>query len=203
MSLLSIHHKVEQGTEEWYRLRMGRFTASNISALLATKGDKGRQNEIKRVAFELLYDVRPDGFESPWMGRGKDLEVEARDAYQATTFTVVDTCGFFTYGDSMGASPDGLIGDDGTVEIKCVKYNTFIDYVIADRVPPEYVPQIQTQLLCTDRQWCDFIAYHPGVPLFIKRIERDEEMIQSIIVAVDVAMASAQELITKIKNKCQ
>jgi putative phage-type endonuclease len=200
MSLPSIHHRVDQGTEEWFQLRMGRFTASSIDKLLGGPKNKGYQDEIKRVAFEMLYGVRPDGFESSWMTRGKDLEADARDAYQATTFTVVDTCGFFTYGDSIGASPDGLIGDDGTVEIKCVKYNTFIDYVIADRVPPEYVPQIQTQLLCTDRQWCDFIAYHPGVPLFIKRIERDEELIQNIIVAVDVAMASAKELVTKIKK---
>ena len=200
MSLLSIHHKVEQGTYEWFELRKKRFTASSIDSLLGKTTNKGYQDEIKRVAFEMLYGVRPDSFESSWMTRGKELEAEARDAYQATTFTVVETCGFFTYGDNIGASPDGLIGDDGTVEIKCVKYNTFIDYVIADRVPPEYVPQIQTQLLCTDRQWCDFIAYHPGVPLFIKRIERDEEFIQNIIVAVDVAMASAKELITKINK---
>lgn len=200
MSFLSTHHNVEQSSEEWFGLRMRRFTASSVDSILGKPSNKGYQDEIKRVAFETLYGVRPDGFESSWMTRGKELEAEARDMYQASRFTVVETAGFFTYGDSMGASPDGLVGDDGTVEIKCVKYNTFIDYMLADRVPPEYIPQIQMQLLCTDRQWCDFVAYHPGVPLFIKRAERDEVMIQNIIVAVDVAMASAKELITKIKK---
>ena len=195
-----VHHKVDQGTEEWYRLRMCRFTASSVDNQLGKASNKGYQDEIKRVAFETLYGVRPDSFEGSWMTRGKEIEADARNMYQASNFTVVETAGFFTYGDYMGASPDGLVGEDGIIEIKCVKFNTFIDYVLADRVPPEYVPQIQMQLLCTDRQWCDFVAYHPGVPLFIRRAERDEAMIQNIIVAVDVAMASAKELITKLKS---
>ena len=201
MNLKSTHHKIEQNTEEWLQMRMGRFTASSISNLLMKPNLKGYQDEIKRVAFERLYNVRPDNFESQWMTRGKELEEEARNEYQAGTFTVISPAGFFTFGEWMGASPDGLIGGDGLAEIKCVKYNTFIDYMVGGGVPSAYIPQIQCQLLCTDRQWCDFIAYHPGVPQFVIRIERDEEIIQEIIIAVDKAVAEVNSLINKIQKK--
>lgn len=201
MNSKSIHHRVEQATEEWYNLRMGRFTASSIDNLLMKPSTKGYQDEIKRAAFERLYGVRPDSFEGQWMTRGKELEEDARRTYQATTFTPVVSAGFFTLGDWMGASPDGLIGDAGTAEIKCVKYNTYIDYVLGGEVPNTYIPQIQMQLLCTDRQWCDFVAYHPGAPLFIKRIARDEVMIQNIIIAVDVAATTVNQLTKKLREK--
>ena len=148
MSYESIYHKVEQNTDEWLNMRLGRFTASTIKNLLMKVTTKGYQDEIKRVAFEIVTGTQAETFSNEWMQRGHDLEDEARNMYQAETFNVVEEGGFFTYGDYMGASPDGLIGKDGLVEIKCPKYNTMIDYLMDGKVPNLYYTQIQTQLLC-------------------------------------------------------
>ena len=194
------HLKIEQGSEEWLSLRAGRFTSSNIKELLMDPNTKGYQDAIKRVAFEIITGNRvDDGFKSEWMTRGNELEAEARMNYEATTFNVVTPGGFFLYGDHQGSSPDGLISEDALLEIKCPKYNTMVDYLIDKEVPKIYIPQIQHQLSCTGRDWCDFMAYHPGIRPLIIRVERDEVMIENINMAVEAAIVRVNDLITKIQ----
>lgn len=198
MNLESIYHKVEQGSPEWFDLRLGRFTASTVKNLLMAHSTAGYQNEIKRAAFEIVTGLRAESFESEWMTRGKEMEQEAREIYQATTFNVVQESGFFTYGDHMGASPDGLIGDDGILEVKCPKYNTMIDYLISGTIPSIYESQIQAQLICTGREWCDFVAYHPGMRTLIVRVGIDVDLRKRILTAVDGAIDKLNEIIKQI-----
>jgi len=188
-----------QRTDEWYLARMGRFTASTVKNILMAPSTKGYQDEIKRVAFERLTNTSPDSFESEWMTRGKELEQEAINHYQATTFSIVEPCGFFPFGEWMGASPDGLVGDDGLVEVKCPKYNTMIDYLLDGKVPKDYYTQMQMQMLCTDRKWCDFVAYHPGLRLLIIRVERDQEFIDNMTEQVNAATTKVIEILNKLK----
>ena len=188
-----------QRTDEWYLARKGRFTASSIKNLLMAPSTKGYQDEVKRVVFERFTGLNIESFESEWMTRGKELEAEAINMYQATTFNVVEPCGFFPSGEWMGASPDGLIGDDGLLEVKCPKWNTMIDYILEKKVPKDYYIQIQTQMICTGRTWCDFVAYHPGMELLIIRVEADEAMQKSLIDAVDVAVEKVIQTLNKLK----
>lgn len=198
MNSESIYHKVEQGTEEWFNLRLGRFTASTIKNLLMAPTTKGYQDEIKRIAFEIVTGTKAEDYQNEWMRRGSEMEAEARMHYEATTFNPVSDGGFFTYGDYMGASPDGLIGDDGLLEIKCPKYNTIIDYLIDGKLPKQYEAQVQAQLLCAGRDWCDFVAYHPGIKMLILRVEADMTIQENIIIAVENAVEKVNEIIKKI-----
>lgn len=118
-----------------------------------------------------------DGFSNFWMERGHELEPDARAWYEFVTGRTVRTCGLILTDDQqVGASVDGLVEDDGEVEIKCLKRTNHMAIVLANEVPEEHIPQIQGQLYVTGRAWCDFIAYHPlaPVPGFVKRVERDE-----------------------------
>lgn len=160
---------------------------------------KGYQDEIKRVAFERITNTSPDRFYGMWMERGHAVEPEARMMYEAETFNVVKDGGFFALGDYLGASPDGLVGDDGLLEIKCPKFNTMIDYLIDKEVPREYYVQIQTQLLCSGKQWCDFMAYHPSMRTLIKKVYPDNQMFGTIIQVVEEAIPLVEQLIEKIK----
>jgi len=195
------HHQVEQGTEAWLQLRAGRFTASQIKNILMAQTTKGYQDEIKRVAFELYARQRvEDVFQSSYMKRGKELEPEARRIYEATTFNIVKEAGFFAFGEYLGASPDGLIGDSGLIEIKCPKYNTIIDCLIEKKVPRDYDIQMQTQMLCTDRVWCDFVVYYPGLEPSIIRVEKCEVLQHKILIAAEKAFEDAKDIIKIIKK---
>ena len=165
-----------------------------------TPSTAGYQNEVKRVAFERFTGLNIESFESEWMTRGKELEAEAINMYQATTFNVVESCGFFPFGEWMGASPDGLIGEDGLLEVKCPKWNTMIDYLIDKKVPKDYNIQIQTQMICTGRTWCDFVAYHPGMELLIVRVEPDLELQKQLTDAVDEAVKKVILTLNKLKQ---
>ena len=201
MNYASTHHNIPQNSQEWLDMRLGRFTASSVKNLLMKPTTKGYQDEIKRVAFEKLTGMQAETFSNEWMERGHALEDEARNTYQVETFTVVDDGGFFTFGDTMGASPDGLIDDQGLVEIKCPKYTTIIDYLMKEEVPNIYYPQIQMQLLCSGRKWCDFVAYHPGLKLMIKRVEFYKEYCDDLIKVVEEAMKQVNEIIKIIDNE--
>ena len=194
------HHPIQQNNEQWYNLRAGRFTASSIKNLLMKESTKGYQDEIKRVAVERTTGIPVEGgFQSFFMARGKTLEEYARRYYEAETFQVVSEGGFWTYGLDMGASPDGLVGDKGLIEIKCVKYNTMVDYLLGGKVPTDYYKQIQHQLLVTDREWCDFVGYYPGLRLMIKRVYPDHEMQGDILEAVKEAIVKVNEIIPQIR----
>jgi putative phage-type endonuclease len=186
--------EIEQGTDKWHALRLGVITASTIGVLTTSTG-KPANNDTSRTAIYKLLAERITGeseasFYNDDMMRGHMLEPGARDLYAKHTGHEVRECGFVTRrtnGILLGYSPDGLIGDDGIIEIKAPRPKKHLAAMLDDQIPPEYIPQVQTGLAVTGRQWCDFISYAPGLPLFIKRVERDEITIAQLILAAQAA----------------
>ena len=133
------------------------------------------------------------------MQRGTELEPEARAWYEFEKNVEVIKAGFFEYNDWIGASPDGLVGEDGLLEIKCPKYSTMMDYLIKKELPKTYYYQVHGQLLVTDRQWCDFLAYHPSLPKFVLRVERDKKIDDEILDKLFEAIKKAETIINKLK----
>ena len=187
------HWDIEQGTPEWHDLRRGLITASAIDCLL-TAGGKPASNETSRKTLYKLLGERltgeSDGSASTFdMQRGHLLEPYARDIY-AQRFGPVVECGFIvaTLGNvQVGYSPDGLVGDDGLIEIKSPRPKTHLLSLLSDTVPSEYISQCQTGLAVSGRRWCDFISYAPGLPLFVKRVARDDDRIAQLIAAAQAA----------------
>jgi putative phage-type endonuclease len=185
---------IEQGSDEWHALRRGVITASTIS-LLITSTVKPANNATSRTAIYKLLAERITGesessFYNDDMMRGHMLEPGARDLYAKHTSREVRECGFVTRrtnGIQLGYSPDGLVGDDGIIEIKAPLPKKHLASMLSDSVPSEYVSQVQTGLAVTGRQWCDFISYAPGLPLFIKRVPRDEITIAQLVLAAQAA----------------
>ena len=193
-----IFHNISQNTDEWLELRRGKFTASIFNDLFMKETTATYQNALYKVAYERMTNDVPESYTNYDMQRGHDLQPEAQAMYELETFNKVHNGGFFTHSDFVGASPDGLIGEDGLIEIKCPKYNTMIGYLLNKKVPIEYMRQIQGQLLVTERKWCDFVAYHPKLRPLIIRVERDEEMISEIKEKLNEAIVKAKSIIIKL-----
>ena len=186
---ITYHPHVEQGSDEWLQLRCGLLTASEMKLIL-TPTLKAANNDKTRVhAYELAYQritnhVEPQ-YISDAMLRGQEDEIYARQAY-ADHYAPVTETGFVTndkWGFTIGYSPDGLVGDDGLIECKsrCGKYQ--VQTIASDAVPDDYVLQLQTALLVTERKWIDFVSYCGGLPVFVKRVEPDEQVQEAIIAA--------------------
>jgi putative phage-type endonuclease len=194
-----IFHNVEQNSLEWLELRKGKFTASTFKDLFMKETTQGYQDAIYKVAFERLTGESPESFTNDWMQRGSELESEAREWYELETYNKVHNGGFFELSEYIGASPDGLIGIDGLIEIKCPKFSTQIDYLLKKEIPKNYYYQIHGQLLVTDRKWCDFVAYHPKFKNLIIRIERDKKVDEQILFQLQKAIKEVEQIISKLK----
>lgn len=182
-----------QGSEEWKAARAGRVTASRIADVIAkTKTGWGasRTNYAAQLIAERLTGTTAEGFTNAAMQHGTATEPEARDAYAFMHDAEVTEVGFVPHPhiEMAGASPDGLVDADGLVEIKCPNTATHIDTLLGATVPAKYVAQMQWQMACTGRLWCDFASYDPRMPdrmrLFVKRLHRDEAMIRELEAAV-------------------
>jgi hypothetical protein len=196
-----IIHEIKQGGDDWKALRCGKFTASNFDKLFMGKSTKGYQDAINTVVYERLTGDVPESFESNDMKRGTELEPEARLRYELETFNKVETVGFVEMDEWVGCSPDGLIGEDGSLEIKCPKYNTFIHYAMDHRKAyEEYEAQVQGQLFVTGRKWVDLFIYHPKLEPLIDRVDRDEKFINGIRVELEIAIMKAKERIKHIRG---
>lgn len=198
----------EQGTPEWHAARAGRVTASRVADVV-TRTKSGWGASRKNYAAELVCEkltktVAEMGFTSAAMQRGTEKEPEARDAYRFLLGAQIETVGFVIHPriDDAGASPDGLVGDDGLVEIKCPNSATHIETLLADRVPPKYITQMQWQMACTDRAWCDFVSYDDRLPgdmaFWCHRVERDDALISEledhVATFLDEVAATVREL---------
>lgn len=201
------HHHIEQGSEEWHALRRGMITASAVSRLITGTG-KPANNDTSLAQLLQLLGERITGESDPSfycddMARGHLLEPLARDIY-AEHRAPVQECGFviaYFDGTVIGYSPDGLVGDDGLIEIKSPRPKNHLRSLLNDEVPAEYVPQVQTGLAVTGRAWCDYISYAPGLPLFVRRCERDEVAIAQLITAAQAAEAELQRLMELYTTK--
>lgn len=186
-------NNVEQGSPEWLALRCGKVTASRVADVIArTKTGWGasRANYMAELICERLTGQPAPMFVNDAMRWGTEKEPEARAAYEFRFNCDVAQIGFVPHPaiEMSGASPDGLVGDDGLVEIKAPNTATHLDTLLNQSVPSKYITQMLWQMACTGRQWCDFVSYDPRLPphmqMFVKRVERDDKAISEMEQAV-------------------
>lgn len=199
--------EVEQNTDEWFKLRSGKFTGSAISSLFMKDTTKGYKDAIKRIALERIIGNVPEdhGISSQYMTRGHELEGDAIEKYCDETYSDVIDGAFYQLGDFVGASPDSVITSKGDkhqgLEIKCPAFNTMITYSLDnDELYKAYKIQVQSQIYVCGFDWVDLVAYHPDFKLVIIRVERDEEYIESIKQKIDVAEIKVQEMIKLLEG---
>ena len=182
-------NEIIQGSPEWFSVRLGRVTASRVADVVAkTKTGWGasRANYMAELIAERLTGEVAPSFSSAAMQWGTEMEPMARAAYEFRTDATVETIGFVSHPSILmsGASPDGLVGSDGLVEIKCPNTATHIDTLMGDTIDGKYQTQMQWQMACTGRQWCDFVSFDPRMPesmrLFIQRVKRDDARIAEL-----------------------
>lgn len=173
-------YNFEQRTEDWYNIRKGKMTASNAETIIAN--GKGLETYIYNLMAEYYSSAEKENYINADMQRGIDLEPEARLEFEFYTDLDVQEVGFIEYNEFIGVSPDGLIGDDGLIEIKCPNDSIYFKLLLNDNIKPEYIAQMQMQMYITDRQYCYFVSYNPNFEksLYIKKINRDEEMIEKL-----------------------
>ena len=194
----------EQGSVDWHTARCGVITASCFSDIL-TKGrggepSKTRQTYMFKLAGERIRGVATDSFSNSYIERGHEYEDEARQLYELQTGYEVAACGFIKseYG---GYSPDGIVGDDGIIEIKTKSAHLQIEILLAGKVPAIHTAQIQGGLLVSGRNWCDFISYCPGLPIFIERVLPDAEYIKNLKLELAIFENELQEITQEILSK--
>jgi len=199
-----------QGSDEWFQLRCGKVTASRIGDLMAkTKSGWGasRKNyEAEKIA-EILTGQPAASFSSAAMQWGTDHEPEARTLYEFMHDVDVMEIGFIAHPtiEGAGASPDGLVGADGMLEIKCPNTATHIDTLLNKKVPQKYIYQMQFQMACCERKWCDYMSYDPRMPekldTFLTRIERDDALIKEIEDSVIEFVDAMNEKIKRLEEE--
>lgn len=201
---------IEQGTQEWLQQRAGKVTASRIADLMAkTKSGCGasRANYAAQLVAERLTGTVAPSFANAAMIHGTETEPEARRAYEFFVDRDVVQVGFVDHPSILmaGASPDGLVGTDGLLELKCPNTATHIDTLLSKTIPDKYVKQMMFQMACTDRQWCDFASYDPRMPermrLFVKRLDRDEGMVSDIQDAVIGFLDEIEITLSALRNQ--
>lgn len=180
---------MEQRSTEWFTARLGKVTASRVADVIAktkTGYSTSRENYMAQLVCERMTGTQGESFSSVAMQWGTDQEPLARAAYEAAKDVLVDEVGFIVHPTiiNAGASPDGLVGDDGLIEIKCPNTATHIDTLLSKKVPSKYIAQMQWQMACTGRKWCDFVSFDPRMPdglqLFIQREDFHEEYVKML-----------------------
>lgn len=177
---------IEQGTDEWKQLRLGKVTASRIAdvnAKIKSGWGASRANYMAELLVERLTGIPAECYINDAMRWGTEQEPLARSSYEFLQDCVVDPAGFVEHPTipMSGASPDGYVGEDGLVEIKCPNTATHIETLLTSAIPGKYETQMLWQMACTGRAWCDFVSFDPRMPeqmrLFVKRFERDDTRI--------------------------
>lgn len=180
---------MEQKSPEWFAARLGRVTASRVADVVAktkTGDSASRGDYMAQLVIERLTNKQEQFYSNVFRDWGNLQEPFARAAYEAATNVLVDEVGMITHPriEMSGASPDGLVGDDGLVEIKCPKTATHIETLLSKTVPGKYNIQMQWQMACTDRSWCDFVSFDPRMPeglqMFLKCVPRDDALIKTL-----------------------
>jgi putative phage-type endonuclease len=180
---------MEQRTPEWFKARAGKVTASRIADVMAktkTGYSTSRQNYLAQLVAERLTGAPQDSYSNAAMQWGTETEPLARAVFENAKGLFVDETGFHDHPiiEWAGASPDGLIGDKGLIEIKCPNTSTHIEYLLSKKVPNKYILQMQWQMDCTGRDFCEFMSFDPRMPdkhqSLIIRVERDETLLDEI-----------------------
>jgi putative phage-type endonuclease len=206
--------EIIQRSDAWHEIRLGKATASRIADIIAkTKSgySASRDNYMAQLICERLTGQQGESFTNAAMTWGTETEPLARSAFEAYADVMVEEVGFVPHPRirDSGASPDGLVGAEGMLEIKCPNTATHIDTLLTQTVPGKYITQMQWQMACCERQWCEFVSFDPRLPqdlqLFVKRVEFNqtyvamlEEEIISFLEELEIKVAKLTNL--KVKN---
>ena len=194
-----------QGSPEWLSLRAGIPTASCFDSIVTSKGEpsKSAKKYLYQLAGERLLGAPVIGYQNDNMIRGQELEAEARQAYELIMGVEVKQAGFCFSDDRRlyGCSPDGLIGDDGGLEIKCPTLSVAVEYLDKGRLPTAYVQQVQGTLFVTGRVYWDFMSYYPGLPPLIVRVERDEPLLSALAIELEAFCGELDEMVARMLEK--
>lgn len=202
--------EILQGSDAWKMLRLGKITASKIADVLSKgKGyaeSAGVKNYRAALVCERLTGQTEESYVNGAMQRGTELEPLARECYEFLKGVTVEQIAFIDHPTipMSGASPDGLIGDDGLMEIKCPNSATHIEYLLGGRPPAQYIPQMMWQMACTGRLYVDFVSYDPRLPedlqLFVSRLGRDDVLIASMESSVIEFNDSVDKMISELQK---
>jgi putative phage-type endonuclease len=202
-------NEVEQRSPEWFASRLGKVTASRVADVIAkTKSgySASRDNYMAQLICERLTGQQGESFTNAAMTWGAETEPLARSAFEAYADVMVEEVGFVPHPtiEMSGASPDGLVGLFGMLEIKCPNTATHIDTMLTQTVPGKYITQMQWQMRCCERQWCEFVSFDPRLPqdlqLFVKRVEFDPEYVAMLEKEVVQFLAELDDKVNKLTN---
>jgi len=201
---------MEQQTNEWFTARLGKVTASRVADVIAktkTGYSTSRDNYMAQLICERLTGQKGESFTNAAMEHGTLTEPLARSAYENARSLLVKEVGFINHPriEMSGASPDGLVADDGLVEIKCPNTATHIDTLLSGKVPTKYITQMQWQMLCCQRKWCDFVSFDNRLPehlqLFVQEVEFDPEYAAMLEKEVVLFLTELDNKVAKLKEK--
>ena len=197
---------MEQRTEEWFAARCGKVTASRVADIIAktkTGASASRENYLAQLVCERLTGKPAESYSNAAMSWGTEQEEFARAAYEARMDILVTEVGFVDHPWIVmsGASPDGL-ASEGMVEIKCPNTATMIETLLSQKVPGKYITQMQFQMACTGRKWCDYVSFDPRMPakaqMFVRRVDRDDEYIAEIEAEIVKFLAEVESQVQKL-----
>lgn len=202
---------MEQRSEEWFKARLGKVTASKIADVMAQgrggKPSATRANYAADLVVERLTGVPKEGFTNAAMQWGAETEPQARASFTLETGLTVDEVGFCPHPtiQMAGASPDGLIGEKGLIEIKCPNSATHIATLTGAPIDDKYMKQMQFQMACTGREWCDFVSFDPRLPdemrLHVRRVSADKDVIAEIEAAVTAFLAEVEATVADLTSR--
>lgn len=201
---MQIISDIEQGSEEWLALRFGWITASKFKDVIAGGQGKTRMAYMRQLAAETITGERIDSYSNEYMEWGTETEPQARAMYELENAVNVDQISFIKH-DSIraGCSPDGLIGNDGLIEIKCPKTTTQIETFLSGKMPPSHKAQVQGQLWISEREWTDFVSFDPRIngssSYFCVRVYRDEAYIKTLEEGVKAFENELKEMVGMLK----
>jgi putative phage-type endonuclease len=192
-----IYHDVQQNTDEWLNLRKGKFTASAANDLFLKPDTATYRKCIAKVVYERKTGVLlpEEKFTSKAIENGHEREQMARDQYIDETFTLVKNGGFCEMNEWIGCSPDGLVDENGLLQIKCPDFSTIVEYKQTGKLPLNYNRQMQFELMVTEREWNDFYVFYPLITPFTIRVPRDESLIKEIQDKVNEAIETVTKLL--------
>lgn len=191
-----------QGSEEWWEARLGFVTASNFHKVLNKR--TGRGLYMRKLAAERLTGLREESYKNDFMEAGSETEAEARKYYETVNDCEVEQVGFVMRDDDVGGSPDGLVGKEGLIEIKCPLSSTHIEIILSGKMPALHIPQVQGLMWVTERKWCNFVSYDPKMlsqPIFVVRVKRDVDYIKILSENVGRFVIELKAIIDKIDSK--
>jgi putative phage-type endonuclease len=199
---------MEQRTDDWFAARLGKVTASRVADVIAktkTGYGAGRANYMADLVVERLTGQKASSFSNAAMEWGTEQEPNAKAAYAAKTGILVEDVGFIDHPTvaMSGASPDGF-AEEGLVEIKCPNTATHLEYIFEGKPPQKYVTQMQWQMACTGRPWCDFVSYDPRLPerlqLLVVRVPRDDDYIKILEQEVTTFLQELDDKLNKLEK---